>query len=114
MKRFRRWFRNLSLFLGIAFVAAIVLLSGFYFWNKKAIEDFAPSLSAFYAKSFCSCFFISERSINECHEYARQYIPIESFHLDEKISLVHVKALGKEARVFYVNEKEGCSLEPLR
>ncbi|MGA0164413.1 MAG: hypothetical protein ACO3LE_09275 [Bdellovibrionota bacterium] len=113
MRQIKRWIKVFGIFLGLAFVGGLIFISSFYFLNRQAIQDFTPSLSAFYAKSFCSCFFISERSLDECHEYSSQYIPIESFHIDESLKLIHVRALGEEARAQYENQREGCSLGSL-
>lgn len=113
MRQMRKWPRFFGFSVGLLFVGGLIFISGFYFLNRQAIDEFRPSLSAFYAKSFCSCFFVSGRSMDDCHEYSRQYIPIESFRIDEDLKRIHVRALGDEARAQFENHREGCSLGPL-
>jgi hypothetical protein len=98
-----------------AIITLLVFVGGgvFYFLNKEAIREFRPSLSAFYAKSFCSCYFVSQRSASECHDYSKQYIPIDEVYLDEKLRRVRVRALGETSISQFVNSREGCWLEPI-
>lgn len=79
--------------------------------NWSHIKAFPSIISAFYSKEFCSCYFVMERSEEICHNYARQYVPISDFSLDQENRTVTVKGLGRITTVQYQGERTGCVFE---
>lgn len=91
----------ITLFLGGLWVAA----------NWKHLNAFPSILPSFYAKEFCSCHFVMQRSEVACHAFARQWIEIDSFQLDAENKRVTVSGLGRTHSAIYTGERTGCRLE---
>ena len=68
-------------------------------------------ISSFYSKTFCSCYYVMQQSENYCHNYAKQWIPIQKFLHDKKKKRVTVTGLWKTNTAYYTNKKNGCTLE---
>lgn len=77
--------------------------------NWTHIRSFPRIISAFYAKEFCSCYFVVGRDEEFCHNYARQWVPISSFALDQQAKTVTVSGLGHSTTVIYTSEQFGCA-----
>ena len=78
--------------VGIVLVVALGVLVAH---NWQHVRAFPGILPAFYAKEFCSCRFVVGQSVPFCHDYARQWLPINHFYLSERKRCVTVTALGQ-------------------
>jgi hypothetical protein len=94
--------------LGLALVIAAGVLT---VQNWQHIRAFPGVLPAFYAKEFCSCRFVVGQSVNFCHDYASQWLPISQFYLSEPKRCITVTALGQTRSAGFVNQREGCRLD---
>lgn len=74
----------------------------------KHVQSFPGILSAYYAKEFCSCYYIVKKDDDFCHNVARQYIPISQFSHDREAKIVSVIGLGRSTSVRFVNDGYGC------
>ncbi len=79
--------------------------------NWKYIESFPKIISAYYAKEFCSCYYVMEQDIEYCHNYTRQYVPISAFQLKQKEKRVIVSGLGHRTSALFTGSRHGCVLE---
>jgi hypothetical protein len=86
-------------------------LLGFYMLNRIHLNSFPYIISAFYSKEFCSCYFVMNRSEPQCHNFARQWIPVSEFQLDEQNKTVSVKGLGITTKVEFVSKEFGCRFQ---
>ncbi len=77
--------------------------------NWTHIKSFPGIISAFYAKEFCSCYFVVGGDEEFCHNYARQWVPISSFALDKQAKAVTVTGLGRSTTVVHTSEQFGCA-----
>jgi hypothetical protein len=93
---------------GIVLVVALGVLVAH---NWQDVRAFPGILPAFYAKEFCSCRFVVGQSVSFCHDYARQWLPITSFHLSEPKRCITVTALGQTRSAGFLNHREGCRLD---
>ncbi|MBV6492297.1 MAG: hypothetical protein LDLANPLL_00290 [Turneriella sp.] len=94
-------------------LALIVVGVGVYLLiNFRHAAAFPKIISAFYSKEFCSCYFVTEGTIDECHNFARQYVPIHSFSLDKEKRSVTVTGLFVTTTATYTGDRYGCTLEP--
>lgn len=100
----RRWLRRGALALALLLVAAAA-------WNWTHLAAFPGVLPAFYAKEFCSCRYVMRQSLDYCHRYARQYLPISGFELDEAARRVTVRATGVTRSASWRGQREGCRLD---
>jgi hypothetical protein len=50
-------------------------------------------------------------SEEQCHNFARQWVPISEFKLDKENKSVTVTGLGKTNTAKYLNERLGCGFE---
>lgn len=91
------------------FLPVLVFIVGWVFTNWVHIKSFPGIISAFYAKEFCSCYFVNEQSEEFCHNYARQWVPISSFNLNKEEKTVTVSGLGRTTTVKYMGELYGCA-----
>ena len=98
----------------ILIVASAVLLISGSAWalaNWKHLSAFPHIISSFYSKEFCSCYFVVKRSETFCHNYARQYVPISEFSLDEEKRAVTVTGLGITTTSVFESEEFGCRIQ---
>jgi hypothetical protein len=80
-------------------------------WNSRDLYYFSSLISGFYAKEYCSCFFITGHDESFCHDTTRQYIPISSFALDKQQRTVTVGGMGRRSRARYTGVRTGCTLD---
>ncbi len=88
----------------------ILLLAIWIQWNWKHVEAFPSIISSFYSKEYCSCFYVMKQSEEQCHNFARQWVPISEFKSDTEKKEVIVTGLGRTNKAVYLNEKQGCVL----
>ena len=81
-------FRNRRRFLAGAAGAYLAV-------NYRHTAAFPGIISSFYSKEFCSCYFVTEGTPEECHNFARQWVPIQNFVLDKEKRII-AKKLGWE------------------
>lgn len=89
----------------------VVALAALVAHNWQHVRAFPGILPAFYAKEFCSCRFVVGQSVPFCHDYARQWLPINHFYLSEPQRCVTVTALGQTRSAGFLNRREGCRLD---
>jgi len=80
-------------------------------WNWKHLEAFPSIISSFYSKEFCSCYYVMKQSEEQCHNFARQWVPISQFGNDIEKKEVTVSGLGRTNKSIFLNEKQGCVLK---
>lgn len=97
-----------------ALLAALLIVTVYLLINYKHSAAFPRIISAFYSKEFCSCYFVTEGTPEQCHNFARQWIPIQSFSLDKEKRSVTVKGLFVTTTATYTGDRYGCVLEPYR
>ncbi|MCS6971750.1 MAG: hypothetical protein N2Z22_02175 [Turneriella sp.] len=97
---------------GLGIVLVVLLL--YVVFNWKHFAAFPRIISAFYSKEFCSCYFVTEGSEEQCHNFARQWVPIQDFRLDKEKRTVTVRGLFFTTTAYYTGERYGCVLEPWR
>lgn len=95
-------------------LAALLIVTVYLLINYKHSAAFPRIISAFYSKEFCSCYFVTEGTPEQCHNFARQWIPIQSFSLDKEKRSVTVKGLFVMTTATYTGDRYGCVLEPYR
>ena len=79
--------------------------------NYKHVKAFPQIISAFYAKEYCSCYFVSGNEEKYCHDFARQWVPISDFQLDTSAKSVQVSGLGVTTKAQYLGQRFGCQLQ---
>jgi hypothetical protein len=93
------------LFAGLGLLLCVLVL-----WNWHDLSYFTSIISSYYAKEFCSCYFVTGESEAFCHDYTRQYIPISSFSLDKEKKTVTVTGLLRKSEAYYTGPRTGCAL----
>ena len=78
--------------------------------NYKHLRSFPGIISAFYAKEFCSCYYVMERSEKSCENYARQFIAVKDLRIDEGNKSISVTGLGQSSEAVYTGKRFGCIL----
>lgn len=97
--------------LGIL-VALILLIAGVWIGSHwQLIKDFQPMASGAYSKFMCSCMFVEGRAEEECHNWSRLILPIQTCDIDGEAKTVTVKALGYTSTAAYVKDRYGCTLK---
>jgi hypothetical protein len=88
-----------------------VLLAIWIGANWRHFSAFPSILPAFYAKEFCSCRYVMKRSVEDCRNFARQWIKEDDFQLDETNRRVSVTGMGRTESARFTEERYGCVLE---
>ncbi len=93
--------------LGVVLLA----VATFLLFNFKHTAAFPSIISSFYSKEFCSCYFVTEGTVDQCHNFARQWVPIQKFELDKEKRTVTVKGLFVTTTARYTGDRYGCVLD---
>ncbi len=104
----RRILKRALQVLGLAVISGLLFL----LVNFKHSAAFPSIISSFYSKEFCSCYFVTEGTVEQCHNFARQWVPIQSFTLDKEKRTVTVKGLFVSTTARYTGDRYGCVLDP--
>jgi len=100
------------LFIGIVVLGLFLLLfSGWVVKDWKAWSRFPQIISAYYAKQFCSCYFVMKQNEDYCHRWTKQWIPISDFEPNNQQRKVIVSCLGFQASARYMGQTSGCMLQ---
>ncbi len=84
------------------------------FWgvlNWEHISNFPKILPSFHSKEYCSCYFVVEQSKEFCEDYARQWIPISWYSIDDKAKTITTKGMGQIVTTKYEGGRFGCKLQ---
>lgn len=79
--------------------------------NWTHLKNFPSIISSYYAKEFCSCYFVVGQPEEFCHNYVRQYIPISKFSLDKEKKSVTVSGLGMTNSAVFTSQRYGCEFQ---
>ncbi len=79
--------------------------------NWYHVKHFPSIISSFYAKMMCSCLFVHKQDEISCHNFARQYVPIQKATVSVKDKSVTVKGLWRTNTASFVNQRAGCKLQ---
>lgn len=109
MKR-RAFFRRHPL-LGLVLVALLLLL-GWSWQHRVALQAFPDILGAYTAKEYCSCRYVMQQPADYCRAYVRQYLPISGFSDEPHSRRVTASALGRTHSALWLGPREGCRLAP--
>jgi len=90
-------------------LALAVFILGWLVTYRVEVTSFPGIISSYYSKEFCSCYFVEKMGEPFCHDFARQYIPIQDFKLDG--NTVTVKGLFITNSSTYHGEREGCRID---
>ena len=86
-------------------VSIVVVLSG----TLTTSCDIQQTVSASFAKEYCSCRFVEEQDDKYCAEYAKKIIKVKSYEINFEKKTVWARGLGKESIADY-NAETGCRL----
>ncbi|PIR23976.1 MAG: amidase [Deltaproteobacteria bacterium CG11_big_fil_rev_8_21_14_0_20_45_16] len=98
------------------FLGLLVLIFGmaiFASMNWIYFKSFPQIISAYYAKEFCSCYYVMKQSEEHCHEWTKQWVPISSFSWDKDRKEIFVEGFFYKSRARWIGERQGCQLMPL-
>ena len=94
-------------------LALLVLVLGAWSWqNREHLAAFPDILSAYTAKEYCSCRYVSGYSAQYCQGFVKQWLPLDSFAADDSARQVTATGLGRSNTARWLNERQGCRLDP--
>jgi len=94
-------------------VSAVLIILGLCIWaswHREDLKNFPQIISSYYSKQFCSCYFVMKQGEDRCHEWTRQWVPIQSFELDRENKQVRVRGLFRTSTASYAGGRQGCFL----
>lgn len=97
---------------GQVLVLVLLAIALYLLINFRHTAAFPRIISSFYSKEFCSCYFVTEGTTEQCHNFARQWLPIQGFMLDQEKRTVTVKGLFVVTTARYTGDRYGCILDP--
>lgn len=92
----------------------VVLLVGVGLYvgtNWYHVQHFPSIISSFYAKMMCSCLYVQKQDEAFCHNYARQYVPIQKVTVFRERKSVTVRGLWRTNTATFLNGRYGCKLQ---
>lgn len=103
------WIRR---FVIISFVILCGIVVALFAYGSDLLR--MPKIGAgFYAKEFCSCYFVNKQSEEFCRDLVKQYIPLSELTVDLKTKTVEATSLGAHRKAQWVSERFGCVLNRL-
>ncbi|MCB1141301.1 MAG: hypothetical protein H7A24_01070 [Leptospiraceae bacterium] len=91
----------------------LFLLVGFS-WilsNRNDLISFPEIISSWYAKEYCSCYYVLKRDKDFCHNLVKQWISISEFEINEKEKMISVTGLGRKNSAKFIDPNLGCRFE---
>lgn len=90
-------------------VLGFAVLAIWIWQHRVALEAFPDIISAYTAKEYCSCRYVTGNPAEYCRRYVKQYVP--STLLDnEATRTVTASGLGRSNRAMWLGERQGCRL----
>lgn len=82
-------------------------------WSERAaLSAFPGILSAYSAKEYCSCRYVTGFDGDYCRGYVKQYLPLSELRDDPAARRVFARGLGRDATAQWLSPREGCRLLP--
>ena len=94
------------------FVLALILLAATAWQNRQHLAAFPGIISAYTAKEYCSCRYVSGNPAAYCEGYVAQYVPIGSLLDDTAGKRVTASGLGRTHSAAWLGARQGCQLLP--
>jgi len=105
----KAWIRRIVFISFVILCAAIVALIAY---GGDMLR--MPKIGAgFYAKEFCSCYFVNNQPEDFCRNLVQQYIPLTELTIDHAHKSVEATSLGAKRKAHWVSERFGCVLNRL-
>jgi len=102
----KAWVRRLVI---VGFVIVCLVVVALLSYGGDLLR--MPKIGAgFYAKEFCSCYFVNQQSEEFCRDLVKQYIPLTELTIDLKSKSVMATSLGAQRKAQWVSERFGCVL----
>ncbi|WP_047284254.1 MULTISPECIES: hypothetical protein [Pseudomonas] len=93
-------------------VLGLLLLLGWGWQQRVALQAFPDILGAYTAKEYCSCRYVMQQPADYCRAYVRQYLPTSAFLDEPQPRRVTASALGRTHSAIWRSAREGCRLDP--
>lgn len=93
----------------------LLIVLGLLLWGwseRAALSAFPGILSAYTAKEYCSCRYVTGFDPEYCLGYVKQWLPLSALRDDEQAREVFASGLGRDARARWQGPREGCRLLP--
>jgi hypothetical protein len=91
---------------------ALLLLVGLGWHNRVHLQAFPGIVSAYSAKEFCSCRYVTGHPADYCAGYVKQYVPLSSLDDNPLLKRVSASALGQRHMAVWLDQRSGCVLMP--
>lgn len=102
MIRRRPWLNLLLLVL--------LVLAALGWHNRVHLQAFPDIVSAYSAKEYCSCRYVSDQPADYCRAYVTQYVPLSDLQDDAAGKRVSASALGRTHLAQWRDQRSGCVL----
>ncbi|MBD8573464.1 amidase [Pseudomonas syringae] len=87
-------------------MAALVV----WLWQQRvALQAFPDIISAYTAKEYCSCRYVTRNPAEYCQGYVKQYVPGTLID-DQATRTVTASGMGRSNRAMWLGERQGCRL----
>lgn len=93
-------------------IVLLVLLSGWGWQERVALQAFPDIISAYTAKEYCSCRYVMNNPAEYCTAYVKQYLPTSGFFDDTASKRVTASGMGRSNTAAWLGERQGCRLLP--
>lgn len=87
----------------------LALLAIWTWQHRVALQAFPDIISAYTAKEYCSCRYVTGNPAEYCRSYVKQYVPSTLLD-DETTRTVTASGLGRSNRAMWLGERQGCRL----
>jgi len=89
---------------------ALLLLAALGWHNRVHLQAFPDIVSAYSAKEYCSCRYVTGQPAEYCTVYVQQYVPLSDLQDDAAHKRVSASALGRSHQAVWMDARSGCVL----
>lgn len=90
-------------------MAGIAVLLVWLWQHRVALQAFPDIISAYTAKEYCSCRYVTGNPADYCRSYVKQYVP-GTLEDDPATRTVSATGMGRSNRAMWLGERQGCRL----
>ncbi|MCO8166539.1 amidase [Pseudomonas sp. 21LCFQ02] len=110
MSRQKNLIRRHPLLSMVLPVLPVLIVLAVWAWQHRvALQVFPDIISAYTAKEYCSCRYVTGNPAQYCRSYVKQYLPA-TLQEDQATRTVTASGLGRSSRAMWLGQRQGCRL----
>lgn len=90
----------------------LIVVVGWGVYERENLWAFPDIISAYTAKEYCSCRYVTQNEAEYCHGYVKQWLPTSGFTDNASSKTITVSGMDRSNRAQWLSDRHGCRLNP--